>query len=138
MAWGGSKKAKHERDEPVPEIPEREGTTLIGKGVVIKGLVQSDEDITIAGSLEGDLSCRKTIQIVPEGTVKGNVSCDSIVIHGTLEGDVTAEEQITVAETGRLTGDITTPCFKHLPGGFFQGYSHMVNRQDVGKKEGKQ
>ena len=129
MAWGGSKKAKQDTNEPVARTAEVSGkpmTSRVGLETRIEGALRAREDIAVAGEIEGDVSCEKTVHVIESGRVKGNVTCTAIVITGSVEGNVEAREKITVTETGRLVGDITTPCFDHQPGGFFQGYAHMT------------
>jgi len=129
MAWGGSKKAKQSTGEPVTLASEQAAThaSQIGRQTRIEGKLSAEEDLAIAGVVEGDIACERTVRVVASGKVAGNIDATAIVITGTVEGNVWASEMITIADTGRLIGDLHTPCFDHQPGGFFQGYAHMTS-----------
>ena len=124
---------KREKEEPAYVAEKSNGTepknlpsTLFGTTVQVTGQIRSDEDMLVSGRIRGEIDCAKMIIVASGGSVEGSIRCKSIVISGSVEGDVVAEERVTIEASGRLRGDITTKILTHQPGGFFEGYSHMV------------
>ena len=128
MGW--RKKERETNAEPAREIatPKRSssGTTQIGASVTIEGRIQADEDIVVSGTIRGEIRGDKHVFISETGQVHGEIHCHSVVISGEVHGNVHARENITIEQTGRLRGDITTKVLTNQPGGFFEGYSHMI------------
>lgn len=112
--------------------------TVIGPSIAVDGTVRADENMWIAGQVNGEIVSEKQITIAQSGRVEGAIRCQSITISGEVKGNVHATEQITIEQTGRLVGDITTKILTNQPGGFFEGYSHMLqegaSRQPGGEK----
>jgi len=109
--------------------------TIIGPGLEIVGHLKAEEDIYIAGKIKGEVTCGKKVTVAATGHVEGKVACHSIVVFGVVDGNVDATELITIEKTGKLKGDITTKVFTNQPGGFFEGYSHMIKKSESPKPE---
>lgn len=123
------------------------GSTIIGPGLTIEGKLRTErEEIWIAGRILGDLESDGRVTIADSGLIEGSVHCKTVIIHGEVKGNVVADESITIEATGRLIGDITSKQFINQPGGFFQGYSKMLEEGSTkakgdagkGKKENKE
>ncbi len=115
---------------------ELSGESRLGSGLFIKGEIHSDENVVIAGRVEGEINVKKQLIVTESGKIDAQIRCGSIIVRGEVNGNVEAREEITIETTGKLTGDITTKTFSHRPGGFFEGYSHMV-KQDSQPKDDK-
>jgi len=108
--------------------------TLVGPHMVFEGVTRGREDLTVEGTIKGQLNCEKHVLVGQSGVVEAKVICHSITIRGQVIGNVEAADRITIEETGRLTGDITAKVFINQPGGFFEGYSHMLKGAPEPKK----
>jgi cytoskeletal protein CcmA (bactofilin family) len=134
MAWGSPKKEKVAVSKPAPmATPATAGTapaghapTQIGPTVVIDGGISSEQDMLISGVVVGEIKCREQIIVAAGGRVEGRIHCRSIIITGEVRGNIDASEQITIESSGRLSGDIHTKKLINQLGGFFEGYSHMI------------
>lgn len=80
--------------------------TVIGTTVHIEGTLKSDEDIEIAGSLNGTLTTSKNISIHSGAKVEGDVHAHDVLISGQVTGDITAAGTATLTKTARVTGDV--------------------------------
>jgi len=140
MAWGRKNKPepRHEtqpEERPLPPPPKPvEAAARIGEKTTVTGDVRADESLYIAGRVEGKVICTGQLIIDRQGAVMGEIECASVAVHGEARGDVRAHEQIVIEATGRLIGDIYTKVFTHHPGGFFQGYSHMLEERPAREK----
>lgn len=142
MVW--KKKPKQAQEEPIRDLEARPvsanksaASTRLGASLVIHGEVRCDEDMLVSGKLIGQVHCGKQIIVATSGYIEGEISCRSILISGQVKGDVVAKDGITIEATGRLRGDITTKILTNQPGGFFEGYSHMIDDKPQPKKTRK-
>ncbi|PIE01335.1 MAG: cell shape determination protein CcmA [Acidobacteria bacterium] len=106
----------------------------LGTGTQVEGTLSGSVPIVIDGSLKGEIKSAGNVTIGKEGKIEAEVKCQSIVIEGEVIGKVYASEKIRIESTGALRGDIETKSFVNQPGGFFEGYSHMVKEKNAKKK----
>lgn len=84
-----------------------EGSTYIGKTLVIKGEMSGSEPIHIEGRIEGPISMREAhVNIGRDATVMSNVQAGDVIVRGTLQGNVTAVDRVEVHSGGSLTGNV--------------------------------
>ncbi len=138
MAWGRKKKdedppqpaavvsAPKRAPAPSPAAKAAPPPTCLSDTTSLVGDLKSRDAMLISGKVEGSIECDRQVTIHIKGQVTGKINCGSIVIHGEVQGDIHAREEVVIESTGRLTGDIYTKVFTHHPGGFFEGYSHML------------
>ena len=69
-------------------------TTIIGAGTTINGDINSEGDIRIDGTLNGNLIAKAKVFIGPEGTVIGNISGLHADILGNVKGNLKIVELI--------------------------------------------
>jgi len=101
-------------------------SAVIGKSIVIKGELSGNEDLTVEGVVEGDITLTKNNVLVgAEGRVKANVYAQVVTVTGKLEGDVTATERVEITDSGAVTGNVKTPRLVIADGAFFQGSVEM-------------
>ena len=60
--------------------------TLISQGHYVIGNITGDEDFSVQGRVEGEISISKTLTIQNSGVVKANISAKSVVVSGVLVG----------------------------------------------------
>ena len=123
-------KQRHGSDAPV----------FIGKGMIIKGRIHSDEDVVVNGVVEGDLdveNCRLTIG--PEWKAVANARAREVDISGTLTGNVETAHKTCIRSSGRLTGDVKTRGIVIEEGALFKGRVEILARagEEVDTADGK-
>ncbi|CAM2008643.1 bactofilin family protein [Acanthopleuribacter pedis] len=133
MGWLDKRRNGKNETRSQPEVftKGRGDSTIVGPNLVIEGKLDSKEDIWIAGQIKGELDCASRIVVAASGRIQGSIKCQSIAIFGEVEGNIDAAEEITVEASGKLIGDIKTKVFTNQPGGFFEGYSHMLDGKTV-------
>ena len=85
------------------------GNTVIGPSILINGKLTGDEDLTVRGRVEGELSLTKTLIVEPSGVVKANVTVKNAVVSGVVVGNIQATESVEFTQEGRMVGDIRAP-----------------------------
>jgi cytoskeletal protein CcmA (bactofilin family) len=113
-------------------------TAVFGKGMIIKGSIESKQDVFLDGELEGVLdveNCRLTIG--PHGRAIANTKAREVDIQGALKGNVESTDKISIRTGGRLVGDIRTAGIVIEDGAFFKGGVDIVNPRAMGKRAGE-
>jgi cytoskeletal protein CcmA (bactofilin family) len=101
------------------------GATVIGPSITINGKLSGDEDLTVRGRVEGELSLTKTLFLEPTGIVKANVAVKNAIISGVVVGNIRATESVELTKEGRMVGDILAPRVILVDGASFRGRIEM-------------
>lgn len=99
--------------------------TTISLGSVLRGEITNENNITVNGTVEGNITSQKITQIGKEGSVVGTVKSAKLVINGLLKGSCHAGS-VTIMSRGRVEGEIYTNELAIEKGGAFIGMSHQV------------
>lgn len=104
-------------------------STIIGPSILISGKLSGDEDLTVRGRVEGELSLTRTLIVEPSGIVKANVSVKNAIVSGAVVGNITATESVELTKEGRMVGDIRSPRVIIVDGASFRGQVDMGNAE---------
>ncbi len=104
--------------------------SVIGAKTQFKGEITGTETVVVEGLVEGTVRITGPLRVAPGGTVKANVSAQSVVIAGELVGDCHAIERVEIEAAGRLNGNIRAPRVVIVEGATFRGNSDMAPRRD--------
>lgn len=99
--------------------------TVLGTSFVIKGEISAEENITIAGTVEGTIESSRDVIIAPEGRIKANIRGQNITIAGKVRGDVAATQKVDLTSTGQLEGNIQSPKLAIAESALFKGSIDM-------------
>lgn len=99
--------------------------TVIGQSILISGKLTGDEDLTVQGRVEGELTLTKTLIVEPSGVVKANVAVKNAIISGVVVGNINATESVELTREGRMVGDIRAPRVIIVDGASFRGRVDM-------------
>jgi cytoskeletal protein CcmA (bactofilin family) len=101
----------------------------IGQTIVIKGEVSGEEDLLIAGRIEGHVRLNGcTLTLAPGSQIVGDVHAGTVVAAGHLEGRVLAANRLEVHATAALEGELTTPALHIADGAQVHGRVEMPAR----------
>ncbi|MEN0003990.1 MAG: polymer-forming cytoskeletal protein [Bacteroidota bacterium] len=89
------------------------------KGTMIEGTVKASSDIRIDGTIKGNLHCDSKVIIGPTGLIDGEVRCMNAVIEGKFEGTLHVKELLNIRESAVVNGDVTTSKLVVQPGAVF-------------------
>jgi cytoskeletal protein CcmA (bactofilin family) len=101
------------------------GNTVIGPSILINGKLTGDEDLTVRGRVEGELTLTRTLIVEPSGVVKANVTVKNAVVSGVVVGNIQATESVELTQEGRMVGDIRAPRVIIVDGASFRGRVDM-------------
>lgn len=84
-----------------------EGSTVIGKSVVIRGELSGNEDLYIDGDVQGTVTLPESrLTIGPNAQVKADLSAREVVVFGNLTGNVKATGRVELRQSALVKGDI--------------------------------
>lgn len=81
---------------------------MISEGTKIKGTIQSQNDIRIAGRLDGEAICKGKVIVSSSAHLEGNISSVEADIAGKVEGTIKVSNKLTLRQTAVVGGDIFT------------------------------
>lgn len=104
-----------------PEMPRN--PAVLGRSVVVKGQIFSQEDLTIDGDVEGTIEVvDHRLTIGPNGKVKvDHVKAREVVVLGSLRGGVDASDKVFIKKDAQLVGDVQTVGIVIEDGAYFKG-----------------
>lgn len=103
-----------------------ERTSEIGASVVIRGEVLSEEDLVVAGRVEGTIEMQgHRLTVNKDAELKATVHAREIVVAGGVFGTLLAVERVELLQTGEVHGDITTPALRMSDGAGLMGRVEM-------------
>jgi cytoskeletal protein CcmA (bactofilin family) len=114
---------------PAP-TPGATSACVIGAKTQFKGEITGAETVLVEGLVEGTIRISGDLRVGRAGTVKANVSAQSVVVAGELMGDCHAAHRVEIEAAGRLTGNIRAPRVVIVEGATFRGNSDMSPRTD--------
>jgi cytoskeletal protein CcmA (bactofilin family) len=109
----------------------------IGKSVVMKGNLLSEEDLTIDGQVEGTIDIiEHRLTITENGTVRANVNARDIDIWGRLEGKVEAVDRVYIRKGANFIGDIHAGGIVIEEGGYMRGNIDLSRNPETATSNG--
>jgi len=84
-----------------------EGSTVIGKSVVIHGELTGSEDLFMDGQIEGTITLTDSrLTIGPNAHVNADISVQDVIIFGRVDGNIRATGSIDLRQSAVLIGDV--------------------------------
>ena len=90
----------------IPSAASHSLNSLV-QGTVVEGKVKASTDIRIDGTIKGDLVCDSKVIIGPSGTIEGTVKCQNAVIEGSFNGILIVSELLNIRETAKVVGEVS-------------------------------
>ena len=94
---------------PVPIIEflvtNSASSLLIGEGVTITGTVKAENEVTVQGSIDGDIDCHCLI-VSKSGDIKGKVKTETMTVEGKVEGEININSILHIKSQGSVSGKV--------------------------------
>ncbi len=111
-------------DKPLTGQP-----TIIGANVKLVGSLNDAHDITIHGTVEGDIHSENTVTIGETAKVKGPVIGRNVTVSGVVRGSIEATEKLELLQTGKVYGNISAGDLVIRSGAHFAGKCSMLSAE---------
>lgn len=82
--------------------------SIIEKGTHIKGNINTDGNVYVNGTLEGNITSTSKVSLGQDGKVIGELKAENAIIEGTFDGKLVIQEQLIIKGTGNVKGDVST------------------------------
>jgi cytoskeletal protein CcmA (bactofilin family) len=79
---------------------------VIGASTRVRGRITGDGDLTVDGTVEGDVAIRGELVIGEGASLTSNVDAQSVTVSGALEGDVTARGPVRIGAGAKVRGNM--------------------------------
>lgn len=110
--------------------------TLV-QGTMVDGNINTDNDIRIDGTLQGNLTCGGKAIIGPNGKVYGDITCKNAMIEGEFSGKLSVTEILTLKETAIIDGEASYDKLVVHQGAIINATIRRNNSTQVDKKSKK-
>ena len=106
---------KAERREAAPS-----GTLIVGRGIQVKGEIDSCQSLVVEGRVEASLNADK-LEVMKNGTFTGSAEVERAEVAGAFDGTLTVRDQLSIKPGGRVSGTIRYGQIKIDVGGIISG-----------------
>ncbi|HEY1958737.1 MAG TPA: polymer-forming cytoskeletal protein [Polyangiaceae bacterium] len=90
-----------------PVVRGSRDAAVLGESVRIRGKISGDGDLSILGTVEGDVAMRGDLTIGENAHVESeSLEAHAVSIAGELKGDVNASGPVRLSATARVHGDL--------------------------------
>ena len=113
-------------DDPNKEIKEPiktikiNSSLIIGEGATIKGEIIEENEITVNGSVDGDIQCKNLI-VGKTGSIKGKIKADTLFVEGSIEGEINVKELLKLMSSSYVSGKMSYGSLQINEGGKLLG-----------------
>lgn len=109
-------------------MPEQTNkNNILSSDVEIKGTIKFQNDLTIDGRVEGEISSpNATLTIGQNAEVRSEIKTKSVVIQGRVNGNVTVDERCELKGHAQLYGDLKAARLVIEEGATFVGKSEVT------------
>ena len=108
----------------------------ISTGTVIKGEINSPNDIRIDGAFEGKLVCKGRVVVGEKAVIKGDIICENLDFWGRLEGSLYVKDILSLKDTCEVAGDLHVKRLAVELGARFNGACMMLTEGEFDKLAG--
>lgn len=111
--------------------------TVVGVNVKLTGILKDTNEITVHGSVDGEVVSSKSVMVTETASVKGPIVAQNVIIAGKVNGSIEALEKLEILSTGKVQGSIAAKDLTIKSGAQFNGKSKMLveEKPAITKKE---
>ncbi len=98
---------------------------IIGNGTKIVGDIETNGDLRIDGTIEGNVNSKGKLVLGAAGSIKGSIRCANAEISGNFEGKADITELLSLRSTSNFKGEMNINKLSVEPGAVFNGTCNM-------------
>lgn len=84
-----------------------EGSTVIGKSVIIRGDLSGSEDLFMDGEIDGTITLTESrLTVGPNAKIRADINVQDVIVFGRIEGNVKASGRLELRQSASVVGDI--------------------------------
>ncbi len=101
---------------------------IVGVGTKFIGDVETNGDLRIDGTIDGNIVSKGKLVLGVGGFIKGTIKCVSAELAGTFEGKMEVSELLSLKNTSVFKGEMTINKLSIEPGATFIGTCNMADK----------
>ncbi len=105
--FGSNKPKKVESKHVKSSSPSTNALNSLVQGTFVEGKIKATNDIRIDGTIKGELFCDSKVIIGPSGVVEGTIKCKNAVVEGRFNGNLIVKELLNIRETAKVKGEVS-------------------------------
>ena len=113
------------------KVENSNSSLMIGEGVTITGTIKANNQVTIQGTIDGDIECN-SVTINKSGNVKGKIKTDTMTVEGKAEGEMNVNTVLNIKSEGHVNGKVFYGEIQIDEGGKISG---EINHRDKDNKQ---
>lgn len=117
---------------------KQEVGTIVGSSVHLTGAIKDSSDITIFGSIEGEINSDQKVIIEESAHVKGPINASEVIVSGRVVGTIIAKQRIELNPTGTIKGNVDTSDLLIHSGATFIGECKMPDKKSADDADDKE
>jgi len=94
---------------------------ILGPGTRVKGRITGSGNLTVEGTVEGDIVIVGNLTLGDEATCRSAVQADDVTVGGRLDGDISARGAVMLRAGARVHGNVRGESLAMEDGADFQG-----------------
>ena len=102
------------------------GKNLLSADVEIKGSIKFQNELTIDGNVEGEITSNGTLTVGENAEIRGEIKTKSATVLGKVHGNITVEERCELKARAVLHGDLKAARLVIEEGATFVGKSEVT------------
>ncbi len=102
------------------------GKNTLSADVEIKGSIKFQNDLTIDGKVEGEITSAGVLTIGENAEIRGEVKTKSVTVYGKVTGNITVDERCELKSRAQLHGDLKAARLIIEEGATFVGKSEVT------------
>ena len=99
---------------------------ILSSDVEIKGSIKFQNDMTVDGRVEGEISSPGNLTVGENAEIRGEIKTKSVTVHGKVHGNITVEERCELKTRAVLMGDLKAARLQIEEGATFVGKSEVT------------
>lgn len=111
---------------------------MISEGTTMKGTINSQSDIRIAGAIEGEVISKGKVIISSTALIEGNISSIDADIAGKVKGMVKIAGKIILRQSAQISGDIFSKSLIVEEGALISGNLRMNKQSEESDSDSKE
>jgi len=98
---------------------------MISEGTKVKGTINSESDIRIAGKVIGEAISKGKLIVASKGSLEGNLKAAEADVAGNVQGELHLSDKLILRQSAVIDGDIYTKTLIVEEGAQMNGSCHM-------------
>src|SRR5712671_177381 len=109
----------------MPDIPTNT-KNLLSADVEIKGSIKFQNELTIDGKVEGEITSAGVLTVGENAEIRGEIKTKSVTVLGKVHGNITVDERCELKARAVLQGDLKAARLVIEEGATFVGKSEVT------------